>query len=211
VTTKPKRPRGPMTSAQLDAWLKETGQWDELQEKHRQQDEELSKRKAERLAAEAPLVDELRAAGFNVESAWDLVNTPGSYPKAVPILLAHLPRPYPPAVREGIARALAVRDAIVGWALLTKLYRSEQEKGVKDGLACAISAAANDDVIGDVIAFARDKSGGTGRVLLLDALERSKDPRALTTLMSLGEDLQVAPTVHDILKKRLKRKKKASR
>ena len=111
-------------------------------------------------------------------------------------------------MREGIARALAVPDAIVGWALLTKLYRGEQDKGVKDGLACAISAAANDNVIGDVIAFARDKSGGTGRVLLLDALERSRDPRALTTLMSLGEDPQVAPTVHDILKKRLKRKKK---
>jgi hypothetical protein len=200
-----------MTSAQLDAWLKETGQWDALQEKLRQQDERQKKLSAEYRVAEAPLVEELRAAGFNVESAWDFVKTPGSYPKAVPILLAHLTRPYPPAIREGIARALCVRDAIVGWELLTRLYRAEENKYVKDGLAVAISGAANDDVIGDVIALAQDATLSSGRTLLLSALERSKDPRALSALMSLGTDPMLAAEIQDILKRRLKRKKKASR
>lgn len=94
----------------------------EFVERERQQEEDRLKREAEFSVAEAPLVDELRAAGFKVQSAWDLVNTPGSYPKAVPILLAHLPRPYPAAVREGIARALAVRETkAAGWNVVTDL------------------------------------------------------------------------------------------
>ncbi|MFO0631445.1 MAG: hypothetical protein U0168_01205 [Nannocystaceae bacterium] len=167
-----------MTAAEHEAWLKETGQYNVLVARQRQLEEERLKREAEYRRAEAPLVDELRAAGFQVESAWDLVNTPGSYPKAVPILLAHLPRPYPAAVREGIARALAVREASCGWELLTRLYRDEHEVRAKDGLAVAIAAAANDELIGDVIALARDTSQGPSRLLLLGALERSADPRA---------------------------------
>jgi hypothetical protein len=61
-------------------------------------EEERQNREAEYLRAEAPLVNERRAAGFHVHSAWDMVNTSGSYPKAVPILLGHLSRPYPAPV-----------------------------------------------------------------------------------------------------------------
>src|SRR5262245_7293312 len=97
-------------------------------------EEERLKREAEWRRAEAPLVDDLHAAGYAVQSAWDLVNTPGSYPEAVPILLAHLPRPYPGPVREGIARALAVPEAKAGWRALTEMYRKEQDGRAKDGL-----------------------------------------------------------------------------
>ena len=115
--------------------------------KRAREEEDRLEREAEYCLAEAPLVDELRAAGYRVSSAWDLVNTPDSYPTAVPILLAHLPRPYPAAVREGIARALAVREASCGWEVLTRLYRDEHEVRTTDG-AVAIAAAANDELIG---------------------------------------------------------------
>lgn len=157
---------------------------------------------AEHRRAEAPLVDELRSAGFQVQSAWDLVNTPGSYPKAVPILLAHLSRPYPAAVREGIARALAVPDAkAVGWDVLIRLYRGESEERVKDGLAAAIAAAADDDVIGDVIALARDTGQGSSRLLLLSALERSADQRARATLTDLATDPDLIKEIQVILRR----------
>jgi hypothetical protein len=175
--------------------------------KRARDEEERLKREAEYRRAEAPLVDELRAAGYQVQSAWDLVNTPGSYPKAVPILLAHLPRPYPAAVREGIARALAVREASCGWEVLTRLYRDEHEVRAKDGLAVAIAAAANDELIGDVIALARDTSQGPSRLLLLGALERSADPRARAALMDLGTDPDLTKEVQVILR-RLKRVKR---
>ncbi len=196
-----------MTAAEHEAWLKETGQYAAMEERKRLQEEERLKREAEYRLAEAPLVDELRAAGFHVQSAWDLVNTPGSYPKAVPILLAHLPRPYPAAVREGIARALAVREASCGWEVLTRLYPDEHEVRAKDGLAVAIAAAANDELIGDVIALARDTSQGPSRLLLLSAIERSTDPRARAALMDLGTDLDLTEEIQVILR-RLKRAKR---
>lgn len=174
--------------------------------KRAREDEARLRREAEYRIAEAQLVDELRAAGFQVQSAWDLVNTPGSYSKAVPILLAHLPKPYPAAVREGIARALAVPDTKAsGWNLLTRLYVDEPEARVRSGLAAAIAAAADDEVIGEVIALARDARQGSSRLLLLSALERSADPRARAALMDLGTDPELKKEIQVILR-RLKRR-----
>jgi hypothetical protein len=76
-----------------------------------ERDRERQRKAIEWRQAEAPLVEELRAAGFKVDSAWDLVNTAVPYAEALPILLAHVQRPYPDRVREGIARALAVPKA----------------------------------------------------------------------------------------------------
>ena len=196
--------RKKITAAELMAKLNADP---EFVTKRAREEEARLKREAEYRVAEAPLVDELRAAGFQVQSAWDLVNTPGSYPKAVPILLAHLPRPYPAAVREGIARALAVREASCGWDVLTRLYREEHEVRAKDGLAVAIAAAANDELIGDVIALARDTSQGPSRLLLLGALERSADPRARTALMELGTDPELKKEIQVILRRLKKRKR----
>jgi hypothetical protein len=125
------------------------------------------------------LIQELRQAGFAVESAWDLVNTSAPYPEALPILLAHLQRPYPDRVREGIARALAVLDAKFGWEVLTALYRREPAgTGTKDGLAVALAAASYDDVIGDVIELARDERHGASRLLLLSGLKTIQGSRS---------------------------------
>jgi hypothetical protein len=171
------------------------------------EEEERQKRAAEWRRAEAPLIEELRAAGYAVESAWDLVNTAAPYPRALPILLGHLSRPYPGPVREGIARALAVPEAKFGWDVLTRLYRDEQDKRAKDGLAVAIAAASDDEVISDVIALARDTRHGPSRLLLLSALERSADPRARATLMELGTDPDLKKEIQVILR-RLNRAKR---
>jgi hypothetical protein len=171
------------------------------------EEEERERRAAEWRRAEAPLVEELRDAGYPVESAWDLVNTPGSYPRAVTILLAHLARPYPAAVREGIARALAVPEAKVGWNILTQLYREEEDARAKDGLAVAIAGAAGDDAIGDVIALASQPQHGPSRVLLLLALQRSNDPRARAALIALRTDPDLKKEIEVILR-RLDRSKR---
>jgi hypothetical protein len=165
-------------------------------------EEERQKRAAEWRLAERPLVEELRAAGFEVESAWDLVNTADPYPEALPILLNHLPRAYPGAVREGIARALAVPEAKFGWGAIKMLYRDEQDKRAKDGMAVALGAIADDEVLGDLIALVRDPRHGTSRLLLLRALERSHDPRARATLMELGTDPELKKEIQVILRRR---------
>ncbi|MEP6652325.1 MAG: hypothetical protein ABJA82_03145 [Myxococcales bacterium] len=167
-------------------------------------EEVRQKRTAEWRRAEEPLIAELRVAGYTVDSAWDLVNTSEPYLEALPILLQHLQQPYPGPVREGIARALAVRPARSGWDVFKRLYRTEQDKRAKDGLAVAIAATADDDVIDEVIGLVRDERHGSSRLLLLSALERSKDPRARAALMDLGTDPDLQEEIQVILR-RLKR------
>jgi hypothetical protein len=167
---------------------------------------ERQARAAEWRRAEAPLVDELKAAGFAVDSAWDLVNTSEPYADALSILVNHLQRPYPGRVREGIARALAVPQSKFAWDVLTRLYRDEDVKDAKDGLAVAIAAAADDEVIEDVIGLARDTRHGSSRLLLLSALERSADSRAKAALLELGTDPELQKEIQVVLR-RLKRRK----
>lgn len=196
--------QGGRTLAEHDAQLKAEGRYDAMVERLRQQEEERLKRSAEWRHAERPLVDALRAAGVEVESAWDLVNTSAPYPRALPILLEHLQRPYPGPVREGIARALGVPEARFGWDVLIDLYRREQDVRAKDGLAVAIAGAAGDEVIADVIALASDRRQGPSRLLLLYALARSKDPRSRKAL----EDLETDPDLTKEVKVILRRKKR---
>src|SRR5690242_4230961 len=77
--------------------------------------------RAEAVASdERELVAELRACGYDVDSVYDLVNNAphpvlarrflGPYPAAYPVLVRHLDVPHMRVVREGVIRALTVRD-----------------------------------------------------------------------------------------------------
>jgi hypothetical protein len=69
---------------------------------------------------EKSLVHELRGLGLSIASVYDLVNNKpnavlpgkfvGPYQQAYPVLLKHLSLPHEPNIREGIIRALTVRD-----------------------------------------------------------------------------------------------------
>ncbi len=194
----------PMTAAELMAELNNDLEFVAQRE---QEEVERQARAAGWTRAEAPLVEELRAEGFNVDSAWDLVNTSEPYPKALPILAEHLQRPYPARVREGIARALAVPPAKFAWDLLVRLYRGEREKDAKHGLAVAISVVADDEVIDELVDLVRDQRHGESRVLLLSALERSSDPRARATLVDLETDPDLKKEIQVILR-RLKQRRR---
>ena len=162
------------------------------------------------LSAQEPLLDELRAVGVVVESVWDLVNTSMPYPGALSVLLDHFQRPYPASVREGIARALAVPAARFARNELVKLYQHESDPIVKEGLAVAVAATTADEDLEDLIALVRDDTCGQSRLLLLSALERSSDPRALSTLVALRSNPVFAKEIPYILR-RLGRKSKVSR
>ncbi len=82
---------------------------------------------------EALISGEVAAAGYRIRSVWDFVNNnphpvidfpySGPYERAYPILVRHLRARHHPRVREGIIRALTVRDggAMVWEALLLEL------------------------------------------------------------------------------------------
>jgi hypothetical protein len=165
----------------------------------REQDEKFARIREQYAQAEAPLVKELRAAKVSVNSVWDLVNSRDVYPRSLPILLNHLQRPYPEAIRDGIARALAIPDAKFAWHVLVNLYRREPENRAKDGLAVALSNIADDEVMTELISLARDARYGGSRILLLDALRRSRLPQARRALMKCGKDPVLQKEVQRIL------------
>lgn len=193
------RPAGSKTAAELIAELEADPDY------VARRDEAESQRQRSQIEwrrAEAPLTEQLRQAGFEVDSAWDLVNTSSPYPEALPILLAHLGRPYPDRVREGIARALAVRDAKFAWGDLIKLYRHEKVgTGAKDGLAVALAAASDDSSVDDVIALARDPVHGDSRLLLLRGLARSRVPEAHSALEEFTQDPVLGEEASALLKR----------
>lgn len=221
MSTRRKR-RGPKTLAEHDALLKEEGRFDAMVEEQQRREQEREKRSEEWRQAEQPLAEELRAAGFDVESSWDLFNRKEPwnkkerirpYPEALSILLKHMEYPYPDRVREGIARALAVGragwaaagvDFRFAWETLTRLYRKEEAgTDAKAGLAVAISAMAesDDELLDEVIALARDATLGESRILLLSALQRSRLPKARKALVELGTDPELSKEVQAIFRR----------
>jgi len=169
---------------------------------------ELAARDAEWAKAEAPVVKALHQVGLNVESVWDLVNTAEPYPEALPLLLDHLQRDYPDRVREGIARALAVREAKFGWRILVDQFRRDPDTeafGAKGGIGVALAAAADDTVMGEVIDLIRDRRHGGNRAFLIAALARSSRPEVHQVLLDLKDDDEIGYDVRKTL--RLMRRK----
>jgi hypothetical protein len=186
-----------ITAKQLMDRLQSDPEW---VRRHEERERTFRRKHDENMRAEAPLVEELRAAGVPANSVWDLVNTRNVYPQSLPILLDHLQRPYPDAVRDGIARALAVPSARFAWATLVGLYQQESGKRTKCGLAVALSNIADDAVIDELVALAHDPQHGLSRVLLLDALRRSRLPQARRALMEFRTDPLLKQEVQRILR-----------
>jgi hypothetical protein len=171
----------------------------------REQDAAIQRQADEYRQAEAPLVQELRDAGAHVSSVWDLVNTKKPYPQLLPILYAHLDRPYPERVREGIARALAVPESRSQWDELVNRYLAETDtsaSGMKWALHLAIAVAADATVLDKLIRLACDRRHGRNRALFIDALARINDPRAQAALAELASDPDLAEDVQRVAKKR---------
>lgn len=152
--------------------------------------------------AEAPIVEELQRAGFDVLSVWDFVNRTDRYVGALPILLVHLQRNYPDKVRESIARALAVPEAKFAWRTLLKLFRQDFDQkanGVKWAVGAALAATADDDVIHDLIPLFRDPRHGENRVVFVEALIKSRNKEARAAIENARQDPQVSREIHRVL------------
>ena len=156
---------------------------------------------------EAPVIADLKAAGIDVRSVWEMVNSRASFAEALPIVLKHLGKPYPRGVREGLARAMAEPAARFAWRELKAMYEREEDWQVKDALAVALANSAGKEEYDDLVDLVRDRSHGSSRALSMSALDRSKEPRALAEIKSLENDTEVRPTVLDILKKHSRRKR----
>ncbi|MGE3731245.1 MAG: hypothetical protein AB7F83_11920 [Lysobacterales bacterium] len=203
-----KRKDTSVTAAELMAELQRDPEYRGRMEK---QEQEHQSRVTEWRRAEQPLIDELRAAGFDVESVWDLFNRKEPWNKkelirpyleALPILFKHLQLPYPDRVREGIARALAVPEARSGWGILKAVFEADPSHsgaGSKFAVGLALATAADDSVLEELIRLACDSRHGESRVALLLALCKSQQPIARAALLELREDPQLTQAVDQLL------------
>ncbi|MCU1509013.1 MAG: hypothetical protein JWQ12_1278 [Glaciihabitans sp.] len=138
--------------------------------------------------AEAPLVRDLREAGFQVDSLWDLVNAKYSFPRAIPILIEHLTRDYPTRIRSGIARALAGPESAPYWFQLEQYFKLAEDTSEKQAFAVALRAAATEEHVEDLIRLFKDPSNGRNRGLFIAPLVRSKNPAARAAVEAVEED-----------------------
>ena len=139
----------PITAGELQAQLEADPEWVACRDAGEREREAHSHACA---ADEAELVREIRGAGYDIDSVYDLVNnTPhptlerrflGEYARAYPILVRHLLIPHRKEIREGIIRALTVKDGgpDVETALMD-CFQSEAEDYLRWVLANALRAA----------------------------------------------------------------------
>ena len=119
--------------------------------------QELMARKRAELAAyaaefadeEKAIAAEAKALGYAISSVWDLVNNAphpildrpfvGPYDRAYPMLVRHLQLPHHHRVREGVIRALTVRDGGEAvWRALYHEFTHETDKNLRWVLANAL-------------------------------------------------------------------------
>jgi hypothetical protein len=87
------------------------------------QDIELQKLRLE----QKPILDDLLAVGYKMDTVWMLVNTNELYPEALPVLLKHLQLPYSERIKEGVIRSLIVNEfrGLAGPTVLTEFKKLE--------------------------------------------------------------------------------------
>ena len=124
----------------------------EYQERIRQKKAKLQPIWDARKKDQEELVREVNECGYSIESVYDLVNNAphaflerkhiGDYSKAYPVLLKHLDIPHEWIIREGIIRALTVKDGgrEVEEALL-RHFENEKHIETKWCLANALKVA----------------------------------------------------------------------
>lgn len=164
------------------------------------EDQEFQKAAAEREATlqaevedrrryEQPIIEDLRRAGIEVASVWDLVNTCDPYPAALPILMQHLEQGgYPDQVMEGIGRALAVKPAVIFWNRLEARYRRARNPGEEEGTAVALAACATPAHLDDLIDLLSVSGRGSSRIYFLRPIKRLGGERGRELLESLRDD-----------------------
>ena len=160
-----------MSAAELMARLQSDP---EFVRKNEQREAQRKEMEAQLGAEEQALVAELAGVGVRVASVWDLVNEKSSYAAAIPVLTRHVKLPYHPKIREGIARALTVKEArgSAGGVILDELQRADEKSHeVRWALANALTEAADNGMAAEIEALVTDDRFNDVREVLKLALK----------------------------------------
>lgn len=153
--------RGGMPADEWAALLESCPEWVAQRDEREAAIQEKERRYLEE---ERPLREDLHRLGYSVKWVWDFVNAKeNDYFSAIPTLIDHLKRPYSDEIREGIARALAMKEArgVAGAAIVEVL----SESGLSDQLRWALA---------NTLTTIADRSNRDGIKMLL-AIEPNKN------------------------------------
>ncbi len=174
-------------------WLEQHPDWRPVWEQRERQDALV----AQALREEAYL---------DVQSVFDLVNTREPYPEAIPTLLCMLSQVSEPHIKEGIVRALTVKEArgVAARPLIEEFKKIEvpgkeqeaREQGpmvirlwhLKWTIGNALGYVADKSVAEEIMELLRDKRHGGTRSELVHAIARLKPPGTVELLMELLDD-----------------------
>ena len=155
------------------------------------------------------LIFELNQVGVGVSSLWDLVYTSKKYPNAIPILLEHLSKKYSEKTKEGIIRALAVKEAIgkASAALIAEFLKMQKSQvSLRWAIGNTINVIIVENDVEMIIPIVKDKEHGLSRQMFVSALGKVTSDKAEDVLIELLDDDDVVAQAIEALGK-LKSKK----
>lgn len=161
----------------------------------------------ERAKEHQELTDELLGVGIKIENIFDLVNTREKYPKAIPFLLKHLQKKYSDDIKEGIIRALTIKEAKgVAVPLLIKEYLKtpKEKEDFRWAIGNAVWATITKNEVEAILPIVLDKSNGWSREGFIYALSIVKDDKVKDVLVQVMDDND--KIVREAVKKVLKKK-----
>ena len=121
----------------------------------------------------AAVIDDLRAAGYDVDWISDLRRLGVKYHSAVPILIGWLPRVDNRNVLESVVRTLSVPWARPQAARpLIELFARTADEMLRWAIANGLEVVADDSVYDDLLRLFSDPASGRARQMLALALSR---------------------------------------
>lgn len=153
---------------------------------------------------------ELAKVGITVNDIYDLVNTDKPYPSAVPVLLDLLQEGIEHiGIKEGIIRALAVKEAIgkASPVLLDEYYKIPKDKTLlRWTIGNTIYITITEDDVERILPIVQDKENGMSRQMFVAALGKVTSGNTEDVLIKLLDDDEVAAQALEALG-RMKSKK----
>ena len=152
--------------------------------------ENMERREARLAEAEAPLLDEFRRIGIDVESVWDIPRDETIPPASFDLIiraLEHTPR-HPQVMRLGLANALANRSASDQLDRVLALLARENDGLVRDALAGAASEMASPHQAARLLEACADESLGACRAMFVPRLVRFRRDYIRQALHDLAKD-----------------------
>lgn len=149
---------------------------------------------AENYRALAPVIAELRAAGFPVATLEDLRRGGRAFKDAVPILVHWLPRVTRPGAKEALVGCLSYPWAMGAPAqsLIAEYHRvPKSEHSLRWTIGSAVEVLAESALAPQILEIVRDPSNGESRQMFVMALGKLPGLGVEPTLISLLQDRDV--------------------